>query len=43
MAGRIYEHFDVVIAGAGAAGVAAALEASRQGARVCILEKPWIF
>ena len=39
MAGRIYEHFDVVIAGAGAAGVAAAVEASRQGARVCILEK----
>lgn len=39
MAGRIYEHFDVVIAGAGAAGVSAAVAASGQGARVCLLEK----
>ena len=39
MAGRIYEHFDVVIAGAGAAGVSAAVVASGQGARVCLLEE----
>ena len=31
--------FDVVVAGAGVAGVAAALAASRQGAKVCLLEK----
>ena len=33
------ETFDVVVIGAGSAGVSAALRASDQGARVCIVEQ----
>ena len=39
MSSRIYEHFEVVIAGAGSSGISAAAQAAKQGARVCILEK----
>lgn len=35
----VTEEFDVVVAGGGLAGMAAAIAAARQGARVCLLEK----
>ena len=36
---RNSEHFDVIVLGAGAAGMAAAAVAGTEGLRVCLLEK----